>query len=615
MKFTEQTFRKILKICAIFFAFVGLCSLCIFIPQIRELIIGFGENLIGRPLTHSVWHERFINWEIKWLITDLIFICLLLYFSFAKLPDFFNSKVGIFHLKQELSSISKTKSQLFAIIAIFIVLIGVRFFYITQKKSLHVDEGLSISICNRNEYGFWGKNYELNHEYTGKELKEISLWDNPSILDSLSDVFHMHQYNRDTPHTNFYYSLFRLWFIGSKTGNIKNIIWRGCLLNILFFMVSFFFMTLLIKRFTKNSLIISLSLLIAFINPISLSLTVFLRPYELQQTFIIILTYYVVCILQAKKENIKIETKKNFLIGIFVLGLTMLAAYFNILLIGLYGLFIIILCIKEKDWNLMKFFIFMFIGGLIVAKLLYFDFGDISYRGAEAASNLSIQNIISNLIAVKVGIVKIITKNLFLELYCIASLLACFWMIIKNIKKRDSFIPTVIIAINFLALFSILYFAPIDMKTQRYIAPLFPIFALCFVNLFNQKYLNLLLSSIIVLCLMFSLIRFNEKKSVVENLDNASIEKYDVIQNSELPIFVRGSSNWRYSCLIPYLNDENKVIFIEDYNELENKYTNFAPLIFINQADDSEKYTFIIEKLKATKLESIGYHDVYLIEK
>lgn len=65
MKFTEQIFRKILKIFVSLFVFAGLCSLSIFIPQIRELIIGFGENLIGRPLTHSVWHELLINWEIK----------------------------------------------------------------------------------------------------------------------------------------------------------------------------------------------------------------------------------------------------------------------------------------------------------------------------------------------------------------------------------------------------------------------------------------------------------------------------------------------------------------------------------------------------------------------
>lgn len=135
MKFTEQTFRKMSKIFVSLFVFAGLCSLSIFIPQIRELIIRFGEKLIGRPLTHSVWHELFINWEIKWLIADFITILLLLYFSFAKLPEFHNSNSGIFRIKQELSIIKGRKVQLFPILAIFILLIGVRFFFISQKKA------------------------------------------------------------------------------------------------------------------------------------------------------------------------------------------------------------------------------------------------------------------------------------------------------------------------------------------------------------------------------------------------------------------------------------------------------------------------------------------------
>lgn len=418
MKINEQKVRKISKILLIIFTIIGLCSLLIFLPQIRSLFTLIGETIIRRPLNHDVWYKRLIKWEMKWLIADFLFVLLLLYLSFAKYLEFHKSTSGIFNIQQEIIYLKKNKTQLFSIFATLIVLIGIRFYYISHKKSLHVDEGLSISICNRNEYGFWGKNYELDHVYSGKELKELSLWDNSSILDSLSDIFRMHQYNRDTPHTNFYYSIFRLWFTGVKTGNLNYIIWRGCLLNILFFIVSFFFMTLLIRRFTENSLIISLSLFIAFINPANLSLTVFLRPYELQQTFVIIFTYYVACILKAKQDNVEISTRKNFIIGIIILGLTMLAAYFNMILIGLYGLFIIILCLKRKDWNLLKFFIFMFIGALVFAKILYFDFGNIDYRGAEAASNLSFSNIITNLISVKNGIKNIIKINFFFNLFC-----------------------------------------------------------------------------------------------------------------------------------------------------------------------------------------------------
>lgn len=59
-------FYVLLALCA-----VGAMSLVIFIPQVRELIIGFGEKYIGRPLTHEVWNERLIICEKIFLIADI----------------------------------------------------------------------------------------------------------------------------------------------------------------------------------------------------------------------------------------------------------------------------------------------------------------------------------------------------------------------------------------------------------------------------------------------------------------------------------------------------------------------------------------------------------------
>lgn len=61
------TRKKIFKIIISAFSLAVICSLGIFIPQVRELIIAFGEKLVGRPLTHEVWHGRFIKWEIEFL--------------------------------------------------------------------------------------------------------------------------------------------------------------------------------------------------------------------------------------------------------------------------------------------------------------------------------------------------------------------------------------------------------------------------------------------------------------------------------------------------------------------------------------------------------------------
>ena len=77
MEFREEKLKNAKKIFTIFASIIGICSLLLFIPQIRELIICFGEKLLGRPLTHEVWHNNFIKWEVVFLLLLLSVILFL----------------------------------------------------------------------------------------------------------------------------------------------------------------------------------------------------------------------------------------------------------------------------------------------------------------------------------------------------------------------------------------------------------------------------------------------------------------------------------------------------------------------------------------------------------
>lgn len=586
-------------------------SLILFIPQIRELIILFVEKIIGRTITHSFWHSKILKYEILFIFTDLILLLVL----FLRLyPEFYNSdSEGVFHTRNEIMKLAKSKTTIITLFCVFSILVGIRFFYITQKKSLHVDEGLEISICNRNEVGFYGKSYEQYKEYTGKELKEISLFNNDSIKDSFSDIIHSYKDSIDPPHTNFYHTCFRLWFTGVKTTDLNYIIWHGCLLNLIFFTVSFALMVLLLRRFIQNPAAVALCLLIAFLNPASMSLTVFLRDYELQQIFVILLTYYVTCIFQAITDKKQIETKKNFVIGVFVLAFTMLAAYLDMILIGLYGLFIIILCIKMKKWNLLKFFIFMFVTSLVTAKLLYLNFGNVGERGAQAGAMLSLANIYGNIIATKNGFQSILFKNVFFAAYIIFFIVSSILTFLAC-HKKTTWPLSAIIFINILSVILFMYFVPLDLKTLRYTAPLYSIFSLSFLaSPIKCKEKYTLAMEILVVCFLFlSIFPFNKRKSVVEHLDDSNIENYKPLQENELPVFIQGDFMWKYSCLIPYLKDNNKIIFIKHYEELLTKYSDQLPCIFILQNNDSGFLT--PKSVLMNKLTSIPYHDVYLLK-
>ena len=85
-------------------AAIGILSLLIFLPIIREMIISVGEHFCGRGLTHSVWHTRFIKWEFEFFFCDaFLSVCI---FTFKKGFPKFLLLLLIFFSVQKLSLVS-----------------------------------------------------------------------------------------------------------------------------------------------------------------------------------------------------------------------------------------------------------------------------------------------------------------------------------------------------------------------------------------------------------------------------------------------------------------------------------------------------------------------------
>jgi hypothetical protein len=62
------------------------CCFSLFIPPIRNLIISFGETfIVHRPLTHPVWHERFISYSIGGIVLYVICLWFFLLISFPSI--------------------------------------------------------------------------------------------------------------------------------------------------------------------------------------------------------------------------------------------------------------------------------------------------------------------------------------------------------------------------------------------------------------------------------------------------------------------------------------------------------------------------------------------------
>ncbi len=264
-------------------AFLLLASCIFFVPAFRNLIISAAEKGLGRSLTRSVWHERMIHTEtIAFVFLSVFSLYFFLFrkarfsedkasFSFCGFSSLFSSLKQLF---------SARKFRLIPIVIVFAICSVFRFYWMNQKTGFHEDELYSIGICNRNSgvYGFWGRELETGRAYKGAEITGSAYFDSASLLDVANDVAHLWVNTKDSPHPNLYYIFLRVWFALKKTSDFKSIFIRASLLNYVFFIASFIIFIRLTLLYTKNILALSLLALIAFCNPASIGLSVFIRP-------------------------------------------------------------------------------------------------------------------------------------------------------------------------------------------------------------------------------------------------------------------------------------------------------------------------------------------------
>lgn len=602
---------KVNKISIVLFCFAILGCIAFLLP-VRNLIIDIAEKLLGKDLNRLLWQAELIKMLSFFIAGTAIFVCI---FQFIKLPIFEKSRIPLFNISESFKLFSNKKFLVFFIL-LFVTLIGIRLYWISQKKSFHYDEVLSIAIANNNEYGFWsGKNkFTSNQEYTGKQLKELVLWDDSSIKDSFHDIARMYKFTGDTPHTNFYYSLLRLWFTGIKTYNNNFIFWYGCTLNILFFALSYFFMFILLSKLSNNPFTILLCLAISFFQPATISQTLFLRPYELQSTLFILFALLFIVSLQAINEGKTFETKKNFFIGAFILSLTALTGYFALFFIAILGIVILHFAIKKKRRNTLSYFVYLFLTGLLFTQVLYLSYflGPLSYRGTEALSKISSAHVFQN---VKESLFCLpfifLGRNIFL---IAAYFISCvvFITYIVHYKKNSNREQFILFCAVLIWCFITIYFAPY--KTQRYVAPAFPLFSGLFVLYLNsQSFTRFLLPLAAVMFFLSALpLPLN---NTIEHLDDGEIDNIKSIKDKKLPVVIKKNNTFMmFAALIPYLQDEQQCYFIDDISDI-------APLplpqkfwlcIFLNDWSDSE---VDMPHIPFIDRYAHSYHNGYLIEK
>ena len=324
-------------------------------------------------------------------------------------------------------------------LAVFALCLTVRIYWISQKNGLYGDEQTSLSLAYNVE-GWGSKSYEEGRVYSAVELRRILYVDDEGGWNGyVNDIRALWTDNRDKSHASLYYMALRTALIGQNKMEAGPIVWRGCGLNLLFFVISFFCLSALSRNlFPDKPWIGMIVLLFAFCNPLSVSNTLLLREYSLAECLISAFSLMSVIL------SVRIKNKTNLLTPFFIVGVALLTAavlstgYFN-------SLFVVLscLCLLGISYNEsasvrknMIYFVVVAALSLVFCLLMYRGFFNFleDDRTAEVMDKIEGGGFFNNIyVSIKSGL-GMLVRNMVGLPFCLWSLLIIAVAIIK--KKR-----------------------------------------------------------------------------------------------------------------------------------------------------------------------------------
>lgn len=500
----------------------------------------FGTIITDKIIDNKIDNIKYTLKVKKDFIISTIIIYIIIFFIYL-IYIFIKDKKILF------DNINTYQSKLKILYAVLILLLAlfVRLFWACQQEGLYWDEHHSLTYLNK---GTWDNSSNITNYVNIKGydiLKDLTINDS-SLKDCFDDIKRLYRDTNDPFISNLHYTLLRLAFIGREAVSIKDIIMTGTILNCIFFIISFIFLYKILKLiFEDKDDYILFSLFIMSLSPISISFSMFLRAYQMQETFFIVITYLVIDTIYNKKYSIK-----NLIITTIISGIGYLTLYSSMLFVLILSamLFINYLehfkninkinifnpLIKIESYKIIIYYAVSFISALFVSRLLYASFFSSLFNANNRAStslklsgkllyyinNLSFDGLLPFLLllmTIYFFYIKMSNKNLFI-----------------NIKKDKFKLLTFIIILGIL--YALLGDLTSPFKLERYSATSYTlilfIFPLIFLTINNNKikYIIFILISIIYIYNITTPKRF----SYFEKIDK---DKYVLIDNIHVYLY------------------------------------------------------------------------------
>ncbi|CAM7292179.1 hypothetical protein ENINMM205M_01440 [Enterobacter intestinihominis] len=360
----------------------------------------------------------------------------------------------------------------FSYLAIGVIALLLREFWLISRNGLHVDESLSFLLSAYKSIGYASS--PDNVFLTGNQLRELMWFHDSSWFGAIKDVASLWEFNRDTPHSNLYYSILRMWFAGSIDSRSTFILlWAGQL-NILLFIFSFVFLACTSFKLTGSHLITCFVCIIAFINSESISNTIFARPYQLQETLMMAYIYVSICTIKAGSRGYTYYVLYGLLSAF-----TLLTGYFSIIFVGIMSLFVAAHVLYEMRQDVVKFSkrAMTYAGStLLFGYIIYPPYLFVSnYRKEEAMKKATsvAENVISSFHSLSI----IDEIYIFGTFAVIVAMAVSLFLTIRHRKLNDYSMASILITVSLWYLL-VMFFAPY--KIARYVYPVIPVIALAY---------------------------------------------------------------------------------------------------------------------------------------
>ncbi|MEI0550836.1 hypothetical protein R4K89_11070 [Brachyspira intermedia] len=568
---------------------------------IKKIDIGKNGSPFGSIVTDRIINDKIDNIEYtlkvrKEFILLLINIYSIILFIYLIYNLAISKKIVFGNIKGY-----QYKLKLPYIIIIMLLCIFVRLFWAYQQEGLYGDEFYSLTFSNKAILA----QQSIFKNISGYEmLKDITI-DNSSIKDCFDDIKKLYINTNDPFISNLYYTLLRLAFIGREAVNIKNIIMTGTILNCIFFIISFIFLYKILKLIFENKYdYILFSLLIMSLSPISISFSMFLRAYQMQETFFVVITYLVINTIYNNKYSIK-----NLIATTIIAGIGYLTLYSSMLFVLILSAMLFINymehfkninkikilspLIKIENYKIIIYYAVSFISALFVSRLLYNSFfSSLFNANSRASTSLSFSDNLFNYI-------NDLSFNGLLPLLSSIITIYLFYLI-KNTKnlfisiEKDKFKLLVFIILLGL-IYAILGDYTSPYKLERYSAPSYILILFIFPLLFSiidnnkVKYCIFIFISVVYIYNVITPKNFSYFEKTDKNM-------YVLTENIKVYSYKSFYAFHQYN----YLNTNLYYTYINNENDL-NIVTNDKKFYFL--INDKTKYILTNNILKDYKMQ------------